>query len=80
LFSVGHSNEQQRTSAEPEKRWHAIFPRNLDITLGWTAEMDLTLLKVDDEVGPHVLVSESGPVRGISTDEYWSVPEVKGSE
>jgi hypothetical protein len=37
----------------------------MDVTLGWTPEVDLTMLKVENEVGSHVLVSESGRVRVI---------------
>jgi hypothetical protein len=31
----------------------------MDVTLGWTPEVGLTLLKVDDGIGSHVLVSDS---------------------
>jgi hypothetical protein len=39
--------------------------------------MDLTPLKVADEIGSHVLVSETGPVRVIPFGERWSEREVK---
>jgi hypothetical protein len=44
------------------RQWQ-IFPGDLDVTLGWTPDADITLLKVDDEVDSHVLVRDSGPVR-----------------
>ena len=59
---------------EDGSRWQ-IFPGDMDVTLGWTPEMDLTLLKVEDEVGSHVLISESGPVRVIPVDENWPMRE-----
>jgi hypothetical protein len=31
----------------------------MDVMLGWTPGVDLTLLKVDGEIGSHVLVSDS---------------------
>jgi hypothetical protein len=34
-------------------------------------------LKVDREIGSHVLVSETGPVRAIPVGERWSEREVK---
>jgi hypothetical protein len=44
---------------------------------GWAPETDLTQLKVDHEIGSHVLVSETGPVRVIPVGERWSEREVK---
>jgi hypothetical protein len=34
-------------------------------------------LKVDDEIGSHVLISKTGPVRVIPVGESWPEPEVK---
>jgi hypothetical protein len=34
-------------------------------------------LKVDDEIGSHVLVGETSPVRVIPVGERWSEREVK---
>jgi hypothetical protein len=53
------------------------FRENIDVTLGWAPETDLTPLKVDDEIGSHVLVSDTGPVRVIPTAESWPEREVK---
>jgi hypothetical protein len=35
------------------------------------------LLKVDDEVASHVLISDSGPVRVIAVGQSWGLSEVK---
>ena len=40
-------------------------PEDIDVTPGWAPETNLTPLKVDREIGSHVLVSETGPVRAI---------------
>jgi hypothetical protein len=61
---------------EDGSRWQ-IFPGDLDVTLGWTPEADITLLKVDDEVASHVLISDSGPVRVIAVGQSWGLSEVK---
>jgi hypothetical protein len=49
---------------------------DIDITLGWAPETDLTPLKVDHDIGSHVLVSETGPVRVIPVGESWPEREV----
>jgi hypothetical protein len=53
------------------------FPGDIDVTLGWAPETDLTPLKVDRKIGSHVLVSETGPVRAIPVGESWPEGEVK---
>jgi hypothetical protein len=37
---------------EDGSQWR-IFPGDMDVTLDWKPETDLTLLKVDDEVSSH---------------------------
>ena len=44
---------------------------------GWAPETDLAPLKVDDEIGSHVLVGETGLVRAIPASESWPEREVK---
>jgi hypothetical protein len=68
--------ESHIVELEDGSRWQ-IFPGDIDVTLGWAPETDLTLLKVDDEVHSHVLLSDSGPVRVIAAGEKWPDPEVK---
>jgi hypothetical protein len=50
--------------ASVRSQWR-IFPGDIDITLGWAPETNLAPLKVDREIGSHVLISETGPVRAI---------------
>jgi hypothetical protein len=56
-----------------------IFPGDLDLTLNWTPETDLKLVRVTDETGSsHTLVSEDGGrVRVLSVDEKWPVGQIK---
>jgi hypothetical protein len=42
----------------PQRR---IFPGDIDVTLGWAPETDVTPLKVDHEIGTRVPVSEIAP-------------------
>jgi hypothetical protein len=53
-----------------------IFPGDIDVTLGWAPETDLTPLKVDREIGSHVLVSETGPVRAVLVGEMREVKSI----
>jgi hypothetical protein len=57
-------------------RWR-IFPGDIDLTLDWRPETDLTLLKIDDELSSHALVGEGGSVRVIPAGERWPVQKVR---
>jgi hypothetical protein len=72
---LSHS-ESHIVELEDGSRWQ-IFPGDLDVTLGWTPEVDITLLAVENEIGSHALVSDSGPVRVIAVGEHWRIPEAK---
>ncbi len=61
---------------ENGSRWR-IFPGDLDITVLWKPETDLTVLKLGDGAPSHALVSQDGPVRVIPADQKWPVEEVK---
>lgn len=54
-----------------------IFPGDVDVTLDWRPETDLTLVPVDGEVCSHVLVSESSQVRVIRAGERWPTSKVR---
>jgi hypothetical protein len=68
--------ESHVVELEDGSRWN-VFPGDMDITLGWTPEMDLTLVAVDDEIGSHVLVSEAGSVRVARSGERWPDGDTK---
>jgi hypothetical protein len=66
-------SESHIVELDDGSRWQ-IFPGDLDVTLGWKPETDLTLVKVDGEAGSHVLVSNSGPVRVNPLGVGWPTP------
>jgi hypothetical protein len=76
VVKIRSHSESHIVELEDGSRWQ-IFPGDLDVTLGWMPEADVTLLKVDEEVASHVLVSDSGPVRVIAVGESWRLPEGK---
>jgi hypothetical protein len=49
---------------------------NLDRTLDWKPESELSILTIDDEVSAHALMS-GGNARVIPADESWPVKDVK---
>jgi hypothetical protein len=55
-----------------------IFPGDLGITLNWTPDTDVKLVRIEDEASSHALVSDTGNtrVRVLPLDENWSVKEV----
>jgi hypothetical protein len=57
-------------------RWQ-IFPGDLDLTLDWQPETDLTVALSDDAIGSHLLVGVDVKVHVIGGDENWPVREVK---
>lgn len=56
-----------------------IFPGDLDVTLNWRPDTDLKLVRIDDEVCSHALVSagDNCSVRVLPVGEKWSQREVK---
>jgi hypothetical protein len=56
-----------------------VFPGDLDVTLNWRPDTDLKLVRINDEVSSHALVSASdhSRVRVISARENWPVKDVK---
>jgi len=75
-MKIRSHSESHIVELEDGSQWR-IFPGDIDVTLGWAPETDLTQLKVDHEIGSHVLASETGPVRVIPFGERWSEREVK---
>jgi hypothetical protein len=54
-----------------------IFPGDLDATLNWKPETDLTVVPSDDEISSHMLVDGGAKVHVIAAGESWPVKEVK---
>jgi hypothetical protein len=75
-MKIRSHSESHIVELEDGSQWR-IFPGDIDVTLGWAPETDLTPLKVADEISSHVQVSETGPVRVIPFGERWSEREVK---
>lgn len=57
-------------------RWQ-IFPGDLDLTLNWKPETEISVALAEDNLGSHVLVDAGANVRVIPEGESWPVREVK---
>jgi hypothetical protein len=75
-MKIRSHTESHIVELEDGSRWQ-IFPGDLDATLDWTPEVELTLSKVDDDIGSHVLTSETANVRVIAVGESWRVRDAK---
>jgi hypothetical protein len=54
-----------------------VFPGDLDLTLNWKPETELTIVPSDDDVSSHMLMGGGAKVHVISAGESWPVKEVK---
>ena|GEM_PF-839446 len=61
---------------EDGSQWQ-IFPGDLDLTLAWKPETDLTVAMAEDEVASHTLAGGCVRVRVIAAGESWPAREVK---
>ena len=69
-------SESHLVELDDGSRWQ-IFPGDLDLTLNWKPETEITVAPAEDDVGSHVLVGVGAKVRVIPEGESWPVREVK---
>ena len=71
-------SESHLVELDDGSKWQ-IFPGDLDVTLHWRPESDLTLVRIDDEFCSHALVSidENHSVRVLPAGKKWPLREVK---
>jgi hypothetical protein len=54
-MKIKSHSESHIVELDDGSRWQ-IFPGDLDLTLDWKPETDLTIVLSDDEIGSHMLV------------------------
>ena len=76
-MKIRSHSESHIVELEDGSRWQ-MFPGDVDVTLDWQPETDLTLLPGEDEVSSHILVSESARFASSPLDSLglraWSNP------
>jgi hypothetical protein len=55
-MKISKHSESHLVELDDGSQWQ-IFPGDLDVTLHWRPESDLTLVRIEDEVCSHALVS-----------------------
>jgi hypothetical protein len=69
-------SESHIVELDDGSRWQ-IFAGDLDLTLNWKPETELTVESIDDEVSSHALIGGGGKVRVIPEGESWPLRELK---
>jgi hypothetical protein len=69
-------SESHLVELDDGSRWQ-IFPGDLDLTLNWKPETEITIAPAEDDVGSHVLVGAGAKVRVIPEGKSWPVRDVK---
>ena len=69
-------SESHIVELDDGSRWR-IFPGDLDLTLNWKPETELTVVQSGGGVGSHLLVGGGAEVRAIPESESWPIGEVK---
>jgi hypothetical protein len=77
-MKIRSHSESHLVELDDGSRWQ-IFPGDLDVTLDWKPETELSVVAVDDDVASHALVGAGVKVRVIREDETWPVREVKSA-
>lgn len=71
-------SESHIVELDDGSRWQ-IFPGDLDLTLNWKPETEISVALAEDNLGSHVLVGAGANVRAIPEGESWPVREVKNA-
>ena len=76
-MKIRSHSESHIVELDDGSRWQ-IFPGDLDLTLSWKPETELTIISCEDEVSSHMLVDDGGiKVHVIAAGESWPVKKVK---
>jgi hypothetical protein len=75
-MKIKSHSESHIVELDDGSRWQ-IFPGDLDLTLNWKPETELTIVPSDDDVSSHMLMGGGAKVHVISASESWPVKEVK---
>jgi hypothetical protein len=77
-MKIRSHSESHIVELDDGSRWQ-VYPGDLDLTLNWRPETDLTLMASDDQISSHALVGGGAKVRVIPEGESWPVAEVKAA-
>jgi hypothetical protein len=69
-------SELHLVELEDGSQWQ-IFPGDLDLTLHWEPETDLTVVAVSDVITTHMLAGADRTVRVVRAGQSWPVGKVR---
>ena len=77
-MKIREHSESHLVELDDGSKWQ-IFPGDVDVTLNWQPDTDLKLVRIDDEVSSHALVSDhdNSSVRVLPSGEKRPVDAVK---
>jgi hypothetical protein len=77
-MKIKFHSESHIVELDDGSRWQ-IFPGDLDLTLNWKPETELTITPSDDDISSHMFVGEGVKVHVIAAGESWPVKQVKSA-
>ena len=77
-MKIRRHTESHIVELDDKTTWR-VFPGDLDVTLNWKPDVDLKLVRINDDASSHALISESdnSRVRVIPANESWPTEEIK---
>ena len=77
-MKIRSHSESHLVELDDGSKWQ-IFPGDLDVTLNWKPDTELKLVRIDDPVSSHALVSggDNSSVRVLPAGEKWPVDQVR---
>jgi hypothetical protein len=77
-MKIRSHSESHLVELDDGSKWQ-IFPGDLDVTLNWQPDTELKLVRIDDQVSSHTLVSgnDNSSVRVLPIGEKWPVDQVR---
>ena len=77
-MKIRSHSESHLVELDDGSKWQ-IFPGDLDVTLSWKPDTELKLVRIDDPVSSHALVSggDNRTVRVLPVGEKWPVDQVR---
>ena len=77
-MKIRSHSESHIVEFDDGSRWQ-IFPGDLDLTLNWKPETEITVVPAEDDLSSHVLIGGGAKVRVIADGESWPVDQVKSA-
>lgn len=77
-MKISAHSESHIVELDDGTKWR-VFPGDLDVTLNWQPDADLKVVRIDDDLSSHALISASdnSRVRVIPATENWPASDVK---